>query len=188
MANNDSFVKSLAYFVICISIITPALSFACKSPDYSYWLSLSDKELQQHGCVRDQLFMALYSFDGRTEKTVTLGKMLRRKGIFNIDSIKLEADALYKTKQYEEALKVYLLSQSADNKCEAKSTCGKWEYSDAIEHYLLYKYYRAANHINSANIELKKGDIEFEKACRLESSHPEYCQNLKPNLFQMLGV
>ncbi len=67
-----------------------------------------------------------------------------------------------------------------------QSTCGRFEFSDALGHCEYYKYFQAAGVNDKANIELKLGDWVFEKQCPLLGIRPDYCQEVKARLFQMV--
>lgn len=178
--------KKLHILVLGFIALNSLTSFACKSPDYSYWLNLKDAELRKEGCVREQVLLEIFSSKNEIEKVIKLGKRLRKKDILDSKSLSLEADALFSVKRFKEALKVFLDSKKALKVCQMQSTCGRFEFSDAIEHYEYYKYFHAVGFNDKANIELKLGDSAFKKQCHSQGIRADYCQEVKARLFQMV--
>lgn len=178
--------KKLHTLALGFIVLNSLASFACKNPAYGYWLNLKDVELRKEGCVREQVQLEIFSFNNEKDKVIRLGNWLRKEGVLDANSLSLEADALFSVKRFKEALEVFLESKKALKICQMQSTCGRFEFSDAIEHYEYYKYFHAAELNDKANIELKLGDSAFKKQCHLQGIRADYCQEVKARLFQMV--
>ncbi len=127
--------KKLNLLVLGFIVLNSLASFACKSPAYGYWLNLKDAELRKEGCVREQVQLEIFSLKKEKDKVIRLGKRLRKKGILDANSLRLEAEALFSRKQFKEALEVFLESKKALKICQMQSTCGRVDFSDALDHY-----------------------------------------------------
>ncbi len=158
--------------LLILLVLDSATSLACKEGpvdyDFEYWLKLNDKELQRTRthCVHEQIKFRMFLYKGDTENVIKSGKKLRKEHVLDKIDLKSEASALYTAKRYDEALGVFLLSQDSDPLEECSlfmHLCRNWKDESIADHYLLYKYYRAANRNIAADIALKRANIEYEK-------------------------
>jgi hypothetical protein len=150
-------------------IFTASTCFACKEDpikyNFDYWLNQKDQEINQRGCVRDQIKFWKFAYQNRdNKKAIELGKTLRKRKILDKTILKLESYALFDVKRYDEALGAYLLSKEAQKKCRLFTiTChvNQSEFDSVFDHYLLYKYYRAANRKIAADLQLEQGNSDL---------------------------
>ena len=181
--------KLLVSLLLGFIFLHPSLAIACKSPDWNALLYMKDNELRKYGCVHIQVQMRVYSNNNEIAKVIKIGKQLRDKGLLEKNSLMLEAEALYSANRYKEALNVYLQSKAAPTSCDIKSTCGDgFKFSEAIEHYMLYKFFYAAGLKDKAITELNLGDAEFTKRCPLNDKHGDWCKGIRTRLLLRLEL
>jgi hypothetical protein len=157
---------------LCLLTLNPVTSLACKGfvpLNFEYWLKQNDEALQRNHCVREQIKFRMFLSKGDTENIIKSGKKIRKQHVFDKIDLKSEANALYNAKRFDEALGVFLLSQDASEQCHLfidiclRAWNSTYRDEHIYDHYLLYKYYRAANRNMAANVALKEANIEYEK-------------------------
>lgn len=170
--------KPLLLFVISSN------SFACKSPDFNSLTQMSEQELSQFGCTKDQVTLQLLGRDGKYNEAIELANKLKRNGLLDGPSLRVQADAFYQLGRYSDALEAHLLSRSTPAQCTTFSGC-RFEYSTATDHYENSEYYQANGNIHEAEEELKKGDDEFYKTC-LSHSKAESCAPMRDRMLRSI--
>jgi hypothetical protein len=179
----------LTLTTLLLTILTSSNGFACKNISLEYYLQMSSHELKKHHCTRNQLILEVANQQNNFDQVIFLGKKLRNNNIFDQNSLRSEAFALFSVKRYQDALTIFLQSKSALTICQiASSNCGRNETSNAIDHYEYYKYFCAAGINDKAAIELKLADIEFSKLCPLSGDGKTRCQMIRNGLLKMLGL
>ncbi|QXP85199.1 hypothetical protein [Methylococcus sp. Mc7] len=176
------------YVCLCKALLLLAInndSLACKDPDFNSLTQMSEQELSQFGCTKDQVTLQLVSRDSKYNEAIELANKLKRRGLLDGPSLRVQADAFYQLGRYSDALAAHLLSTSTPAQCTTFSGC-RFEYSTAIDHYENSKYYQANGNIHEAAEELKKGDNEFYKTCR-SYNKAKSCTPIRDRILQSIN-
>jgi hypothetical protein len=181
------FMTKNKYVWLCKSLLLFAISsnsFACKSPDFNSLTQMSEQELSQFGCTKDQVTLQVLGRDNKYNEVIELANKLKYRGLLDGPSLRVQADAFYQLGRYSDALEAHLLSKSTRAQCTTFSGC-RFEYSTATDHYENSEYYQANGNIYEAEEELKKGDEEFYKAC-LSHSKSDSCALMRDRLIESI--